>query len=56
MKITKQEFAVAKKAVRGIADSSEAHRVAMETLTASCPKAGLELVQDMAWQVVLATR
>ena len=58
MKITSQDFAAAKNAVKkvGTADTSLAHRVAMESLTSRCPKANQELIQDMGWQVVLATR
>lgn len=56
-KITTNDFRTAKKeAKKVIADVSAAHRVAMETLTRLCPNAGPVLIQDMAWQVVMAAR
>ena len=56
MKITTSDFRAAKTAVKNIADTSLAHRVAIETLTVRCPNASIELVTDMAWQVVMAAR
>ena len=58
MKITTADFNAAKKQVKsvGVADSSLAHRKAIEVLTARCPRASAELIGDMAWQVVLAAR
>jgi hypothetical protein len=58
MKITNQDFAAAKKAVKkvGTADCSRAHRVAMEILRERCPNACDALITDMGWQVVLCAR
>jgi hypothetical protein len=58
MKITNQDFAAAKKAVKnhGTADSSAAHRIAIEVLTARCPLADATLINDMAWQVFMCAR
>lgn len=62
MKVTTQDFRAAKNAVKKImvegfiCDTSKAHRVAIDTLTARCPNASPELIQDMAWQCVLAAR
>lgn len=57
MKITNKDFSEAKKAAKkDIADSSKAHRNAIECLTARCPNASLELIADVAWQCVLAAR
>jgi hypothetical protein len=56
MKVTKQDFAVAKKAIKGIADTSRAHLIAIETLTQRCPGVSENLIQDAAWQVVMAAR
>jgi hypothetical protein len=57
-KITNQDFAAAKKAVKkvGTVDLSLAHKVAIETLSARCIRADAVLVNDMAWQVVLCAR
>ena len=56
MKVTTEDFEAAKKAVKaaGAVDSSAKHRIAIEVLRSRCPKAGVELVADMAWEVVLA--
>lgn len=56
-KITTNDFRAAKReAKKVIADVSAAHRVALETLTRLCPRAGAPLLQDMAWQCVMAAR
>jgi hypothetical protein len=57
-KITNQDFAAAKKAVKkvGTADISLAHRTAIETLAGRCLRADAELIADMAWQVVMCAR
>ena len=58
MKVTTADFNAAKKQVKtvGVADTSLAHRVAIEVLTVRCPQASAELIGDMAWQVVLSAR
>lgn len=60
MKITINDFRAAKNAVNADDDAkcdcSRAHRIAIETLASRCPNASIELVADMAWQVVLAAR
>lgn len=58
MKIATQDFRAAKKAVLsvGTADTSLAHRIAIETLRTRCPVASDALIVDMAWQVVMAAR
>ena len=57
-KINNADFAAAKKAVKknGVADTSYAHKIAIETLRARCPRADDTLLADMAWQVVLCAR
>ena len=57
-KITNQDFAAAKKAVKavGTVDISLASKTAINILTERCPNASAELITDMAWQVVLASR
>ena len=54
--ISQKDFAAAKKAIKGIADSSRAHRIAAETLASRSPEANAELIHRMAWQVVMAAR
>jgi hypothetical protein len=58
MKVTNQDFAAAKKAVKkvGTADVSLAHKTAMQVLADRCKSASAELIQDMGWQAVLAAR
>lgn len=57
-KINNADFAAAKKAVKksGVADTSYAHEVAINTLRVRCPRADDILLADMAWQVVLCAR
>jgi hypothetical protein len=57
-KINNADFAAAKKAVKknGVADTSCAHRIAIETLRDRCPRADDTLLADMGWQVVMCAR
>ena len=57
-KINNADFAAAKKAVKknGVADTSYAHRIAIETLRDRCPRADDTLLADMGWQVVMCAR
>lgn len=56
--ITTQNWKTAKRAVKnvGVLDYSLAHRVAIEKLTELCPNANIELITDMAWEIVKSVR
>lgn len=57
MKITTQDFRAAKAAAKKvIADTSLAHHKAIDVLAERCPTASQELINDMAWQCVMAAR
>jgi hypothetical protein len=57
-KPTLKQFRKAIKAAKaaGYGDPSKQHRVAIDTLTAECGGCSAELIADLAWEAVKASR